>query len=336
MASEYDIIDPRGDMLLLVEKHAGQFHTRLLTVSASSTLANEGPEQSSGELVRATKNNLPSPDITQARIRVSSKHLAFSSRFFQEKFSSEERLNQEDILPPCFNNLGALYVLLNAMHCRARNVPRHITLDTLCMLAILIEEYECLEAVEVFAETWIMNLSEGVPKMFNKDAGRWLYIALAFRNNVLFHHMTRIAIRESPGPVPTFGLPVPNSLIGHIEHLRQHKVDSIVISLYERMEYLLDHGGCCRSCDTMIIGSMMLQLKPRELFPPPQAPYEGLSVEHLLRIVSGMQEPRCMELFHEQTGCPAIGCSLMPTTRLLLRRVDHESTGLELDSFLSG
>ncbi|PYI05432.1 hypothetical protein BO78DRAFT_317979, partial [Aspergillus sclerotiicarbonarius CBS 121057] len=296
---------------------------------------NEAPEQPSRELVRATKNNSPIPDISHAKIRVSSKHLSFASRFFQEKFSSEERLNQEDTLPPCFNNLGALYVLLNAMHCRARNVPRHITLDTLCMLSILIEEYECLEAVEVFAETWILNLSESVPRMFNKDVGRWLYIGLAFRNKVLFHHMTRIAVRESPGPVPTFGLPVPNSLIGHIEHLRQLKVDSIIISLYERMEYLLDHGGCCRACDTMMVGSMMLQLKPRELFPPPQPPYEGLSVEHLLRIVSGMQEPRCMELFHEQTGCPAIGCALMPGTRLLLRRVDNESTGLDLEWFLS-
>lgn len=122
----------------------------------------------------------------------------------------------------------------------------------------------------------------------------------------------------------------------HIDSLRQKHVDALVISLYQRMESILEEGGCCAACDAMVVGQLMTEMKPKDLFPPPEAPYEGWSIDYLLRILSDVAEPQCTRLFHKDLGCPRGPCALFPETSDLMKQVDVEATGLDYDWVVSG
>ncbi|PYH89032.1 hypothetical protein BO71DRAFT_403400 [Aspergillus ellipticus CBS 707.79] len=357
----YGVIDPEGDIFLIVEERQGRVYTRLseifsdhqvrstlpspstaeesetIDLDESSSLSRESsPDPSVSDLVSSTlldgDSEQDAPD-KKTKIRVSSKHLAFASPRFQDMLESSDgefgRI-ERDLLPAGFDNLSAVLVLLNVIHGCARKVPRSLDPETLCMVAMLAEHYECLEAVEVYFENWVRNIEDRVPRVYTDDLSIWLYIAWTFKHQMLFKHVTRIAVRESTGPVPTLDLPIPKKLIEHIETLRQYRVTEILKSLFERLEYLLEHKNCCQDCDMMLVGSLVCQMKAQGLLPQPEDPFLGFSVECLLAKVGKMKETRCKDLIHPANGCPVLGCLMMPKTRVVLNRVDDELTGLEL------
>ncbi|RAK77323.1 uncharacterized protein BO72DRAFT_509657 [Aspergillus fijiensis CBS 313.89] len=381
MEFPYKVIDPNGDVLLVLRQQAGRIYATLvrnggnflfllpLTTNISfildglpldhsiatsdltpepqrtvasqfgfstSTLVNESIHTVSSEDLPTLNNDGPTDQIHHCiQILVSSKHLCFASRRFQEELSRlDTRAEPAGLLPYNLTNLDALYILLNILHCRSRQVPRQINLNLLCMVAELTQHYDCLEAVEAFARTWLENLHDCFPTSCSHDLSQWVFIAWAFRHHGLFRLVTEIALRESTESIRTKGLRIPAGLINLINKTRQYRIEEIVFSLYERMEYLLDHESCCSDCDQLMVGTLIHQLKPRNLFPPPQAPYKGLSLNAVLKIVNELRESRCKELIHDKIGCSGAKCWLIPETRTLLKRIDAEIVGLRLGDYL--
>ncbi|GKZ35779.1 hypothetical protein AbraIFM66950_006533 [Aspergillus brasiliensis] len=359
MDPNYTTIDPHGDMLLVVEKGGERIYTRLSQFNgkhqSSRSIPNyfqgivetvsKFPRRSSApsapqrELIRpiqglqvqANSNRDSQTRTVQAKLRVSSKHLAFASRFFKRKLDSEDKLKEDDILPARFDHLTAMSLLLHAIHGRGQQIPRRIGPNTLCMIAALTEVWECENAMTLFSETWIMNIHDEIPKVYDNDVVMWIYIAWAFHHRTLFWYITRLAIRGSTGMIQELGLPIPKKLLEQIDEIRQKHVDTITNSLYQRLESVLDQGGCCRACDAMVVGQWMLEMKPKDLFPPPCAPYEGWSVDRLLQTLSEVAEPQCTRLFHASMGCSVQPCALMPETSQLCKQADVEATGLNFD-----
>ncbi|PYH77665.1 hypothetical protein BO82DRAFT_423235, partial [Aspergillus uvarum CBS 121591] len=157
-----------------------------------------------------------------------------------------------------------------------------------------------------------------------------MFIAWAFRHHGLFRLVTEIALRESTEPIRTKGLAFPAGLINLINKTRQFRIEEILISVYECMEHLLDHESYCSDCDQLMVRTLIWQLKPRKLFPPPQAPDKGLSLNAVLKTVNESKESRCKELVHGRVGCSGTKCWLIPETRTLLRRINAEIVGLRL------
>ncbi|PYI36581.1 hypothetical protein BP00DRAFT_491724 [Aspergillus indologenus CBS 114.80] len=316
--------------------------------SSTSTLVNESIHTVSSEDVPELHNDGPTEQTNRCiRILVSSKHLCFASpRFQEELLHLNTKAEPVNVLPCNLTDLNAVYILLNILHCRTRQVPRDINLNLLCMVAGLTQHYDCLEAVEAFARTWLENLQDCFPTACSHDLPQWMFIAWAFRHHGLFRLVTEIALRDSTEPIRTKGLAIPAGLIRTdrqtnlcnssdlINKTRQFRIEEILISLYERMEYLLDHESCCSDCDQLMVGTLIHQLKPRKLFPPPQAPYKGLSLNAVLKTVNELKESRCKELVHGRVGCSGAKCWLIPETRTLLKRIDAEIVGLRLGDYL--
>ncbi|KAB8271007.1 hypothetical protein BDV30DRAFT_228513 [Aspergillus minisclerotigenes] len=234
------IIDPEGDMLLIVEECSGNLHLDLVQKESSAPAAfHLGPtpdvqtidepvlspaqSQSKSQLPLDSASNVGNsgPPVAIAKtvmlkIRVSSKHLTLASSYFRQRLvpeTDDHRPVEKDVVPACVEDVDALLIMLDIIHGQTRKVPRSITFKKLFMIAVLVEHYECVEAMEAFAEVWAEKLKGEVPAVYSEDLVKWIGIAWIFRLESLFQKTTRTAIRRCTGPISAMDVPIPLALI---------------------------------------------------------------------------------------------------------------------------
>lgn len=107
-------------------------------------------------------------------------------------------------------------ILLHAVLCQIRKVPRVIVLDIVCDIAVLVDYYDFREAVELFSDLWIDNLKDTIPSECTPELMSWIWVSLAFDNGNIFGMATTSAFKlyTRSGPIVRRGLPIPNELIG--------------------------------------------------------------------------------------------------------------------------
>ena len=113
-------------------------------------------------------------------------------------------------------------IVLNILHGKTRRVPRTVDLELLAKIAVVVDDLECYEEVEVFSDMWIAESRATVPIEYDRDLILWILVSSVFRKPDLFKSTTRTAISWSPGPIQTLGLPIRQSVVG----------ESIVVSVH--------------------------------------------------------------------------------------------------------
>ncbi|PLB55360.1 hypothetical protein P170DRAFT_505962 [Aspergillus steynii IBT 23096] len=356
MDPSFYVIDPEGDLLLYVEECLGQLHVSVFRTTETYTplstprtlLANEGLSDDIANTVMFSSDapemqfdpssllGLQQDDgvrVFKLRVLISSKHLTLVSKFFRTKLEAMLDLGESDILPSCANEVDALLVLLDVLHCQTRKVPRFLAPDMLFMVAVLADHYRCIEAVEAFSEVWIENLKKEVPTGYTADLTKWIFIAWIFRDQNLFELTTGIAVRESIGPLSDLPTPmIPGSLLRTIEKSRQDSIGYIIQIIYRRLETLVHHG-CCDDCDRLIAGTLVRQLQMHQLYPRPTAPFHGYNVDLLVRFINTIPEPRCNVLIHPVNGCLS-NCVLLPELdHVFFDTLENNMTGMTATEF---
>ncbi|KAL1614715.1 hypothetical protein SLS56_012026, partial [Neofusicoccum ribis] len=195
------------------------------------------------EAVRSTESNLPhtnsdmaasaprptspedriSPDheaMPQIRVRASSSHLRLASSYFKNMFSSDlaegYALHAQGSVEVAFRSLQnpeAFVTLLQIIHGQTRRVPRRVTPEILAEMAVLVDYFDCHEAVEPFTDMWVDGLKEGIPTMFSEDICRWICIAWVFRKTDEFRLATKVAQRGSCEPLVCEAYPIPERVM---------------------------------------------------------------------------------------------------------------------------
>lgn len=166
-----------------------------------------------------SKTDLAEHQATEKEISfyVSSRHLALSSHKFKSMLSERQWKegipNEEDGLFHVTTeewDIQALLLLLNVLHHRNRQVPRKVSLETLAKVAVLVDYYECAEALELYTEIWIADLkvNSPIPLDFCRDLLLWMCIAWVFKLPREFSQTTRAAIRRHDQELSTLGLPI--------------------------------------------------------------------------------------------------------------------------------
>jgi hypothetical protein len=104
----------------------------------------------------------------------------------------------------------ALLYMLQILHLRNGQVPRTIPLEMLAKIAVLIDFYDCAEALESFTERWIEYLrgTAPVPSYFCRDLMLWMCIAWVLKLPQEFVQTTTVAIRRDDQELSTLGLPI--------------------------------------------------------------------------------------------------------------------------------
>jgi hypothetical protein len=153
------------------------------------------------------------------RVQVSAKHLVLASPVFKEtlkggwkesltylqKGSAEITVDSWDI--------EALLILLHIIHGQYYQTPRKITLETLAKVAVLADYYDCREALDILATTWINALEETIPKSYSRNLVLWLWVSWFFQLPAQFREATSTAMSRSNNWIDNLGLPIPDIAI---------------------------------------------------------------------------------------------------------------------------
>ncbi|KXX72829.1 hypothetical protein MMYC01_210671 [Madurella mycetomatis] len=150
--------------------------------------------------------------------RVSSQHLIQASSFFKAALTG--RWKEGSTGPDKCHEIStedwdaeALRIVLCLIHNRTREIPRTVTLEMLCKIAVLVDYYEFHEALHFFASLWMDHLQCSFPTTYGRDLMLWICISWVFKDATIFKNATKLAIEHSPGKVPTLHLPIPESVI---------------------------------------------------------------------------------------------------------------------------
>lgn len=201
-------VDPDADVLLIVPP------------LSQAVQPCENPHHVNGINGGHKLTDAAAPDSQQGlRIKVSSKHLALASRVLNNKlqFGSNDAVRQSDgrvhlVLAAGFD-AKAVGIVMGAIHGRGSKVPRTVDLETLAQIALFVDRFRLLDAVEIYAERWISNLQHTIPSTYNRDLVHWIYISHVFRRPDIFRTATKVAATQSSGPIETLGLPIREKII---------------------------------------------------------------------------------------------------------------------------
>lgn len=157
-----------------------------------------------------------------ARFRVSSAHLILASSYFKAALNgswAEAAPASTDCPRHIYTddwNEEALLIVMNVIHCRNRSVPRDVDLEMLTDIAVVVDYYKCYEAMDLFVDIWFSRLRSQLPAAIGtgRSLSSWLFISWVFRDDRTFKNATKEASRCATGPIHTWGLPIPQSIIG--------------------------------------------------------------------------------------------------------------------------
>lgn len=102
----------------------------------------------------------------------------------------------------------ALLILLHAIHCQFRQVPRKVDLKTLTQIAILVDKYELLEVTRFLVDHWLRGVDNTIPSKISDDFLSWICIAAIFRQEDTLQKLIGVATLESSGNFNKGGLPI--------------------------------------------------------------------------------------------------------------------------------
>ncbi len=107
-------------------------------------------------------------------------------------------------------DIEALLIVLKAIHCRNREVPRKVSLEMLAKIVVLIDYYKCAEVLELFTEIWVKHamMASPVPSYLCRDLMLWMCIAWVLRIPQVFEKTTTVAVRRTKCELPTLELPI--------------------------------------------------------------------------------------------------------------------------------
>ncbi len=324
MAKLYEI-DPEADVLLLVSEPTGPFAPWdpvkptpvAKTVSGSSPYANLFSDRL---LIYSGLTRKPTPTASATttaasesglRIKASSKHLSLASKYFKSKLQFADSSAHSDgrvHLPLEGVDPAAVKIVLDAVHGRGRRVPRSVDLETLAKIAVFVDQFQLLDAVEVYAERWIEKLS--APTAYNRDLILWIYVSYVFRQGDLFKEATKVTITQSIEPIRTLGLPIREKIISKfifksiaenrtqrlipraetIDSERQQVVGQSLAVLTDVVEDLRNGKESHPSgYDTFALGSLFKH-PSRLLWPQPVKPFRDISYSTISETVREVHE----------------------------------------------
>lgn len=309
-------VDPDADTLLIIPHASKQFAPWQQDNSPPLTPSADTASATYAGILRGTSRP---PNIyasiasnPETRIKVSSKHLGLASKHFRNKFRhwGPEQTQADG---RCHVTLGgydpaAVIIVMDIIHGRGRKVPKTIGLEMLAKVAVFVDAFRCLEAVEVYAERWFEQLVNDLPSEYDRDLVLWIYASYVFRQSEAFKRATRVAVLNSDGLIRTLGLQIRAGVISEcnstewrlmraaaanvyaeeIDIQRQQLVRKSLDIVHSAVDVLQDDKlSCSQGCDTFVLGALIKSLRRASLvWPRPVKPFLGVSFAQVVESVN--------------------------------------------------
>ncbi|KAF4455750.1 hypothetical protein F53441_1949 [Fusarium austroafricanum] len=339
--------DPRADTLLILRNPNAHLHEeneaqvdsepeyeRLDEAGLAETKTRRDSPMTLDNDQSYPRGSLDDGSSTQVEFRVSSRHLSLASPFFRAMLESrfkESQPNDQGLYEVQASDWDAeaFVILLDIIHGHHRDVPKRISVETLSHIAIIVDYYGCHEIMELVFAAWISYL--GPPEDFvNHDPLRWLFISWVFRQEALFTIATRMLLLYDNGKY-VVDLPIPQPILDKIDDNRQFVLNTLFGHLYNFQQDLLEgKAGCSETCASMLLGSLMKQMRTRGLTAiKPTMPFDGWRVEDARSLILGLAAPP-WRVPGRSTDHP---CTLNKSLSPRVNQVLAHAKGLELKDF---
>ncbi|EEU34832.1 uncharacterized protein NECHADRAFT_55114 [Fusarium vanettenii 77-13-4] len=229
----------------------------------------------------------------------------------------------------------ALVIVLDIMHGHNRSVPRQLTLEMIAKVAMIVDYYDCLEIVEVFAGIWVDALAESQSGTYGKDSMLWLLVSWVFQRQDIFEKMTGLALRHSERLITVGYVPIPHVILRRINEERQNALTQIFSKLYELLDTLCQESECSYECSSMLLGSLMKELSKRDILKPQiKKPFEGYNIASAAQMVDTFASPTWYsQIRHYHSYNLPHTCSISGKMRPTLDRVESKAPVLTLEDF---
>ncbi|RYP91871.1 hypothetical protein DL770_001993 [Monosporascus sp. CRB-9-2] len=293
---------------------------------------------------------------SEIRFRLSSTHLISASSFFKRALGGPWKEGCS-VTPDCCRYIhaeewdpNALLILMRIIHGRNWSVPSSVNLEMLAKIAVLVDYYQCHEAVYMFSELWIKALEGQVPAECSRELILWLVVSRVFGRADMFTAITRTAMRESRRPLPTLGLPALESVVGGqswnrsyvrglirsteaIDEAREKSVNRIIIALHCLLERFRNRqAGCSFECSSILLGALEIEMHTAGILEPqPKPPYLGYSFSVVIEMVRSFRSPKWSTPQWRNSFSHA--CSLTQLIQPMIEGVEESMGGLMLRNF---
>jgi len=254
-------------------------------------------------------------------IKVSSSSLSLASpvweKFVFPPFGDQNKDVRIDFTEDDFD---VLWILLCIAHLRFDGIPtKALPYDKLLQVAVLCDQYDCIQLVNPWLESWLEN---GVEESLEEGKENWLFIAWVFGRDTIFEELSCNLVRTiSLGDDGQCSLhsPLPADIIGnHRIILRCYMTNSLpekILSIREAtIHALLDYpysflrqrfsppryNGCIyvglgeptasqRQCNALVYGSILLELQKYNLYPMVDSKNIHISVNDLAKQIEDIR-----------------------------------------------
>ncbi|GFF26958.1 hypothetical protein IFM61606_09856 [Aspergillus udagawae] len=236
------------------------------------------------------------------KIRASSKHLTLASpqftRTLHSGFQESHDLHQRGHLDLEIDNWdpAAFLILMLILHGRTRPVPRKLTFSRLVDFAVLIDYYECYEAVEVFTDMWIRALEKTATASKSlAQVEEWLFVSWVFQHRQIFALACGYLQGNLTGRFCS-ELPIPQRVSNAIDRAREDAISRILDRVHCRVDVLRSGKvQCSYECDCVLLGALTRHMRQLGILERPAPPFEGIAVEQLAKEAPGVVVPRWYE-----------------------------------------
>lgn len=160
-------------------------------------------------------------EVLQTRFRLSSTHLILASPYFRAMLRGpwKETTSATSSLRIVYASdwhEDALQILMDILHGNSQKVPRSVTLELLAQIAVVVDYYDCRDAVKFFSDTWFEEIEKKMapPQEYSRDFMLWFFVSSFFNKAKTMKVLADFAVRAARGPLQTLDLPFPGNLIG--------------------------------------------------------------------------------------------------------------------------
>ncbi|KAK2936938.1 hypothetical protein FoTM2_000154 [Fusarium oxysporum f. sp. vasinfectum] len=277
----YDI-DPGGDVELILKKPNKQnivpesptFHGNPVDPEFPNPPC-LGQYQVFSELYPDGENENPHVEV---HMRVSSRHLIFASRTFRAMLEGPWKEGTH-----------------HSIHGRHHGIPTKITDGLLTRIAIIVDYYECRQAIHFNYEVWAHGKT--LPSELCNAALLWLHVSWVFHDENRFRIAARLFVRFSIGAYDfkTHDLPV-SGVLDLLDGIRRTLINTVSEALDSLEQHMIDEDGCDYfkdpDCTTIVLGILVRERHMiTNLDPPLVAPFDGCSLHKILRRISRFRTP---------------------------------------------
>ncbi|KAG8159538.1 hypothetical protein KVR01_010175 [Diaporthe batatas] len=295
-----------------------------------AALGEETPFDTSDQLVQDTPHVSDLPEATRPKQAGLEDDDGINEHAHQEENTS--RVDSWYKISATDWDEKAFKLLMDIVHGNSHNVPRHVDLELLAKIAVLVDYYKCYDVVKFYSDTWIEGLGETMNvTQYSRDFVLVLFVSCVFIQGTTFRDLTYQAMKQTTEPFRSLGLPFPERLIEEIERVRIRTVGAFLDGLHDLLRYLAARVSCGIACNAILVGTLYREMSARAILSPqPAPPYDGFSIDGIVQMARDIESPKGYRAKRSLCQC-GIQTFLIP----LMEEATRGVQGLELENYVT-